>query len=91
MPNQIKHLQVGVRPTLLEAEKANELVDALNALLRISLAPQGVGSVKISQAGVIIDLSPLAKRITDFQARLENAKISAACGTGNTVTVTVTI
>ena len=52
--DDIEALEKGKRPTLLEAEKGNELIDALNALRNITISSGSVDEVKYADDEVSI-------------------------------------
>ena len=52
--DDIEDLILGERPTLLEAEKGNELIKALNALRNITITPGQVDEVAYSDDEVAI-------------------------------------
>ena len=59
MPGQTIAIQVltkGQAPTLLDTEKANELITAINALLSMEVQPQGAGKLVSSKGKVQLDL-----------------------------------
>lgn len=51
---KIKRVQKGQTPTLLDTDKANEIIDALNMLLQMQIVPKegGSGEVVFGQNGV---------------------------------------
>ena len=56
--NQIKEVRVGETPTLLEAEKANELIKRINSLLNITIVTTNseTGQVIYGEDGVVIEV-----------------------------------
>tara|TARA_R110002020_G_scaffold398352_2_gene608405 strand:+ start:1992 stop:2360 length:369 start_codon:yes stop_codon:yes gene_type:complete len=52
--DDIEDLILGERPTLLEADKGNELIKALNALRNITITPGQVDEVKYADDEVAI-------------------------------------
>ncbi len=59
MASPIKRLEKGRQPTLLDTDKANELIDLLNALVNVQISPAGAGRLNIGKDSAILDLSPL--------------------------------
>lgn len=70
--SEIPRLKAGGRPTFLEAEFANRVIDALNGIRRGRIVPQGSGTIKAGAADFLIDLSPLVDQIQKL-ARGTNA------------------
>ena len=64
----IDGLVQGSRPTLIEAEKGNEVIDALNILRNISISPGDKNQVLYSDDGVKIEF---AATMSDFNGSIE--------------------
>jgi hypothetical protein len=64
----IDGLVQGSRPTLIEADKGNELIDALNILRNISISPGDRNQVLYSADGVKIEF---AATMSDFNGSIE--------------------
>ena len=64
----IDSLVLGSHPTLLEADKGNEVIDALNILRNISIAPGDQNQVLYSDDGVKIEF---ASTLSDFNGSIE--------------------
>jgi len=64
----IDGLVQGSRPTLIEADKGNELIDALNILRNISISPGDRNQVLYSEDGVKIEF---AATMSDFNGSIE--------------------
>ena len=64
----IDGLVQGSRPTLIEAEKGNEVIDALNILRNISISPGDQNKVLYSEDGVKIEF---AATMSDFNGSIE--------------------
>tara|TARA_R110000824_G_scaffold326522_1_gene513453 strand:+ start:13418 stop:13792 length:375 start_codon:yes stop_codon:yes gene_type:complete len=64
----IDGLVQGSRPTLIEAEKGNEVIDALNILRNISISPGDKNQVLYSADGVKIEF---AATMSDFNGSIE--------------------
>jgi len=64
----IDELVQGSRPTLIEAEKGNEVIDALNILRNISISPGDKNQVLYSADGVKIEF---AATMSDFNGAIE--------------------
>ena len=64
----IDKLVKGSHPTLIEAEKGNEVIDALNILRNISISPGDKNQVLYSDDGVKIEF---ASTLSDFNGSIE--------------------
>tara|TARA_R110002020_G_scaffold31335_3_gene97840 strand:+ start:172 stop:546 length:375 start_codon:yes stop_codon:yes gene_type:complete len=64
----IDKLVKGSHPTLIEAEKGNEVIDALNILRNISISPGDKNQVLYSDDGVKIEF---AATMSDFNGSIE--------------------
>ena len=64
----IDQLVQGSRPTLIEADKGNEVIDALNVLRNISISPGDQNQVLYSEDGVKIEF---ASTKSDFNGSIE--------------------
>ena len=63
MPKEISRMKKGAAPSLVEADVANLLIDAVNAIRRLRIVPQGYGTIQFSDNEGIIDLSGLQSLI----------------------------
>lgn len=59
MDQEIKKVITGETPSLLDADKANELIDAINALRKMEVSPQGLGEFTQGEKNVVLNLNPL--------------------------------
>jgi hypothetical protein len=53
----IKKLTAGSSDTLLSASRANEIIDAVNALLGMRVTPLGTGKLLVSGPSCVLDLT----------------------------------
>ena len=56
----------GEVPSLLDAEKANELINAINAFRTMTISPQGFGKLTLGKDNVVLDLNSLKKLIDEL-------------------------
>lgn len=104
MANRIQSVIRGKAPTLLEADKANELIDAINAFLSLKVAPNGAGKLEVTGIGTgrpsaILHLEPPEDEEEDTAAELSvfpfslaaagSSQISVTPGTVNGITPTI--
>lgn len=54
----LKQIQPG-DDSLIFAEQANKLIDAINTWIAMKIIPDGVGTVKIEEGSMVIDLNPI--------------------------------
>lgn len=86
----IKRIEAG-GTSLLSAEKANELIDAINALGRMQINPTAnVGTFYMGNPFGILDLGLLDSRLSNVEARLANPAINAICN-GSNIDITLTL
>jgi len=85
--SELKSFTTGEPRTLIEAKEANKLVDAINAILRLTVSPQGCGSLKVSDQNVVLDLNPLMKNIADQV--IAKMTIKVVCNGDGTITATL--
>lgn len=52
--------------TMLHAVVANEIIESLNRLESLSVIPSDLGKWSINKDGIVLDLTSLAPKITDF-------------------------
>ena len=64
----IARLVKGARPTLLEEEKGNELIDALNVLRNFEITPGNQNQVLLSEDGIKIEFT---STLSDFNGKIE--------------------
>tara|TARA_Y100001963_G_scaffold33683_1_gene46755 strand:- start:413 stop:784 length:372 start_codon:yes stop_codon:yes gene_type:complete len=64
----ISRLVKGARPTLLEEEKGNELIDALNVLRNFEITPGNQNQVLLSEDGIKIEFT---STLSDFNGQVE--------------------
>ncbi len=92
MPNAksakaIKRLVSGETPSLIDADKGNELIDAVNQLLSLTISPQGFGKLIAGDKGAILDLTPLRNIFEQLgispQAFTTTTPTGAGGGNGN--------
>ena len=57
MQDKIEEVQKGKRPTLLETDKANELIRAINALGQIEIATSQTGEATVEYMGDSIKIT----------------------------------
>ena len=87
MSGEIQRFSAGEPRTLVEAAEANKLVDAINAILGLTVSPQGCGSVKIADRNAVLDLNPLMKNIADQV--ISKITIKVVCNGDGTITATL--
>lgn len=86
----IRRIEVG-GVSLISADKANELIDAINYLASMTVNPAAnVGAFKMGAPAAILDLTLLDNRLSNVEQRLDNANIIGQC-VGNTINITLTI
>lgn len=83
----LKPFEKGEPRTLLEAAEANRIIDMLNAWANCTISPQGLGSFKVSDQNVILDLNPLVAHIADEVVKKLILKV--ACGTDGSITASL--
>lgn len=67
MPNvTIKNVVKGNAPSLLDAEKANEVINRLNSLLAMEVSPQGFGKLTLGEKNAKLDLTPIRDLINQL-------------------------
>lgn len=66
MPQLIKPLVAGQTPSLLDTDKANELVDAINSLQQMQVNPQGFGKLTLGDKNIILDLTQIRDLINQL-------------------------
>lgn len=79
---KIKSLVAGDVPSLNSAEKGNELIDAINALLEIKISPEGYGKITLGDKNAIIDLTDLQKIITGLSTTVAAMSTTTVAGGG---------
>jgi len=80
MNANLKLLVKGDTPTLLDADKANEVIRAINAVRNLTVSPQGLGKVTLGEKNMQLDLTPL-KTLYDQLAAVVSA-ISTTTSSG---------
>lgn len=93
---EIERAARGESPTLQSAQRANEIIDALNVLINARISPGIFGEIKDEPGARVFDLSNLAEYIDTrieekFNQLVDNELgISAVCDADGTLTVTLT-
>jgi hypothetical protein len=54
---KLDRVKQGATPTLLDEKKANELIDAANAILALTVSPAGLGSFQFSNGNGVLKLN----------------------------------
>lgn len=86
----IKPVQKGKGPTLLDADKANEIIRVVNAIATMQVVPQGSGKFVQQHDTAILDLSAsdpglasrvklLELKVTQLIDSISNGTINANC------------
>lgn len=72
MSEPIPRLKRGAKPTLLNSEFGNRLIDLVNSLAMMTVSPNGYGKVTVDgKGGAVLNLEPLQRLIADIQKALE--------------------
>jgi hypothetical protein len=93
-PKQIVRLKKGATPSLLDTDKGNELIDVINALLRLTASPTGWAKLVVGDKEVVLDLSGLDKIIQQLQIAINGPPPSnplAGGGTGTDTSLRATV
>lgn len=95
MPNVITNIApvVAGEESLVSAKRANELIDAINAIRAGTVAPAvNVGKFSCTANQFILDLSLFDNRLKAVEDRLNAASINAsgACS-GNNITINISL
>lgn len=69
MPQQLKQFKKDDTRSLMEAGPANELVDAINAIMLAKVTPDGFGKFVVSGNNLVLDLSSLLDQLQTIIAR----------------------
>lgn len=72
MADKIARLEKGKTPSLLSAEKGNELIDTINSLQGMTVSPQGTGSLVSSKNNTVLDLSPIRTLLDQLALQVAN-------------------
>lgn len=67
MDAAIKKVVKGNAPSMLDTEKANEVITALNSLLGLEINPQGFGKLVLAEKNAKLDLTPIRDLINQLQ------------------------
>jgi hypothetical protein len=96
MADAIKLLKKDEVPSLLDTEKANELIRQINAFVVAKVSPDGSGKFVVSRDQAVLDLGPIANQLTAIlqtqraiMNALQNPNFSIVCNGGN-ITATLT-
>ena len=71
MQDKIAEVQKGKRPTLLETDKANELIRAINALGQIEIATSQTGEATVEYMGDSIKITVPAMPAGYFEKEIQ--------------------
>lgn len=88
MAKEIQLMKKGEAPSLIEAAQANLLINAVNALRRIKITPQGAGTINVSDSEVVIDLSSLMNGGADSSTSQASGNGAATSDQPNNATST---
>lgn len=67
MGNPLPTLKKGSFPSLIDTATANRLIEAINGLRSMIIAPAGAGKMVVGESGVTMDLSGLIALVTKNQ------------------------
>ncbi len=81
MDPNLKLVQRGETPSLIDADKANELIRAINAFRNMTVSPQGLGKITLGEKNVQLDLTPL-KALYDQLNAIVSAISTTTAGPG---------
>ncbi len=82
MDPKLKEVVAGETPTLLEADKANELIRAINAFRALTVSPQGLGKITLGEKNVVLDLTPLKTLFDQLSTVVSSFTTVAPAGGG---------
>lgn len=82
MPQLIKPLVAGQTPSLLDTDKANELVDAINSLQQMQVNPQGFGKLTLGDKNIILDLTQIRDLINQLTTTVNAYSQTSGAGGG---------
>lgn len=76
MASPIAKVAKGKQPTLLSTDKANELIDIINALINLQVAPAGCGQLNIAKGSAILNLQALLSTINNTLLSSNNSTLN---------------
>lgn len=71
MAAQIRRLEKGKTPSLINAQKGNEIIDNLNALQAMIVSPQGMGKLTANGNNAVLDLTPIRRMLDQLAQQLQ--------------------
>lgn len=81
MGSPLKRVSKGAFPSLLDTATANKLIDAINSLLSLTVAPNGAGKMVTGDGNAVLDLSGLISLLSKNQQSQDAINQTTSPGT----------